>query len=136
MGNWPLLKYVNEEDDRHILCEIHKGICGSHIGSKALVRKAIRYGYYLPTMKKDSVNLVKACTKCQIYANEHHIPMSENYTLGTPILFDQWGIDLLGPSLKAIGGKNHLIIAIEHFTRCIEVKALVTITTRKVKEFF
>ncbi|KAI5648853.1 hypothetical protein M9H77_34858 [Catharanthus roseus] len=43
MDNYPLLKCVNEEDGRYVLCKIHKGICGSHIESRALVTKAMSY---------------------------------------------------------------------------------------------
>lgn len=82
------------------------------------------------------MNLVKKCTKCQIHANEHHFPMSEYHSFGTLIPFVQWAIDILGPFLKTSIGKNYLILAIDHFTRWIEVKALASIIARKVKEFF
>lgn len=62
--------------------------------------------------------------------------MSEYHTFDTQIPFAQWGIDLLGPFPKAVGGMNHLVVVIDHFTRWIEVKALATITLRKVKDFF
>lgn len=81
MGSWPLLKCISEEDDRYVLQEIHEGIYGSHIGSKALVSKSIRYRYYWSTMKKDYINLVKTCTKCQIHTNKHHILMSNTTPL-------------------------------------------------------
>lgn len=62
--------------------------------------------------------------------------MSEYHTFGTPNPFAQWGIDLLGPFSKALAGKNYLIVAIDHFTQWVEVRALATITAKKVKEFF
>ena len=34
------LKRVCREDGKELLAEIHRGICGSHIGSRALVGKA------------------------------------------------------------------------------------------------
>lgn len=46
------------------------------------------------------------------------------------------GIDLLGPFTKALAGKNYLVVAIDRFTKWIEVKALASIATKKVKEFF
>lgn len=62
--------------------------------------------------------------------------MNLYHIYGMLILFAQWGIDLLGPFPKAVAGKNHLAVAIDHFTRWIEVKALASITTWKVKDFF
>lgn len=91
---------VNTEERKYLLWEIHESICGSYIGTKVLVNKALWYGYYWATMKEDSANSVKTCTKCQVHANEHHIPMSEYHTLGTLIPFAQWGIYLLGLFLR------------------------------------
>ncbi|KAI5653314.1 hypothetical protein M9H77_30501 [Catharanthus roseus] len=41
-GEYEALLFVNEKDGKHVLCEIHEGICGSHIVSQALVTKIIR----------------------------------------------------------------------------------------------
>lgn len=44
-------------------------------------------------------------------------------------------MDLLGPFLKREVGK-HLVVAIDYFTRWAEVKALASITSKQVQEFF
>ncbi|KAI4996920.1 hypothetical protein ZWY2020_052262 [Hordeum vulgare] len=43
------LKCIPQEDGLKLLTEIHGGICGSHIGSRALVVKAFWQGFYWPT---------------------------------------------------------------------------------------
>ena len=40
------LKCICREEGKKLLAEIHKGMCGSHIGSRALVGKAFRQGFY------------------------------------------------------------------------------------------
>ena len=40
------LKWVCWEEGNELLAEIHKGMCGSHIGSRALVGKAFLQGFY------------------------------------------------------------------------------------------
>jgi hypothetical protein len=40
------LKCICREEGKELLAEIHKGMCGSHIGSRALVGKAFRQGFY------------------------------------------------------------------------------------------
>ncbi|GAU40531.1 hypothetical protein TSUD_366960 [Trifolium subterraneum] len=50
----PLLKCVEEARVEFILQEIHEGINGQHIGGRALARKALRAGYYWPTMQNDA----------------------------------------------------------------------------------
>ena len=39
------LKCIPREDGLELLAEIHGGICGSHIGSRALAGKAFRQGF-------------------------------------------------------------------------------------------
>ena len=50
----PLLKCIGKEDGNYVLREVHEGICGNHIGARALVSKTLRQGYYWPTMLKDA----------------------------------------------------------------------------------
>ncbi|KAI5444954.1 hypothetical protein KIW84_013292 [Lathyrus oleraceus] len=55
----PLLKCVEEEKVPDILGEIHRGINAQHLGGRSLARKALRAGYYWPTMQNDSKEHVK-----------------------------------------------------------------------------
>jgi len=55
----PLLKYISQTEGRELLQEIHSGICGSHIGPRALSTKALRQGFYWPTHIKDAEEIVK-----------------------------------------------------------------------------
>jgi hypothetical protein len=54
----PLLKCIGPEKVGYVLAEIHKGSCGHHVRAKSLARKALRAGYFWPTMSKNvnSVN--------------------------------------------------------------------------------
>jgi transposase InsO family protein len=49
--------------------------------------------------------------------------------------FSPWRLDLVGPFKKAKGGFTHIFIAVDKFTKWIEVKHEVSITTAKVVEF-
>ena len=44
------LKYVNEEEAKYILDEIHEGLCGDHVGPRSLVSKVIRICYFWPIL--------------------------------------------------------------------------------------
>ena len=46
-----------------------------------------------------------------------------------------WGMDILGPFPMASGQRKFLVVAIEYFTKWIEVKALKKITTKQVTKF-
>ena len=41
-----ILKCIVGKDADYVLREIHEGVCGSHIGARALAGKALRQGYY------------------------------------------------------------------------------------------
>ena len=65
----PYLRCLNSEEADYVIREVHEGICGNHSGSRSLVHKLIRVGYYWPTMQKDAQTYVKACDKCQRFSN-------------------------------------------------------------------
>ncbi|XP_050242332.1 uncharacterized protein LOC126691322 [Quercus robur] len=55
----PYLKCVDEDEAKYILEEVHGGICGDHAGSRSLVNKVIRAGYFWPTMQGDAADIVR-----------------------------------------------------------------------------
>ena len=60
----PLLKCVDLEQGNNILQEIHKGVCGNHAGGQSLAYKALRQGYFWPTIRTDAINFARKCDKC------------------------------------------------------------------------
>jgi hypothetical protein len=49
--------------------------------------------------------------------------------------FSTWGLDLVGPFKKAKGGFTHIIVAVDKFTKWIEVKTTASIIVAKAVEF-
>ncbi|GKA10453.1 reverse transcriptase domain-containing protein [Tanacetum coccineum] len=111
---------------------IPQGILCLALLSSAVVRKAIRQGYYWPTMHEDAKKEIEKCDPCQIHAPVSRLPK----TLMTPIMvpwpFYQWGMDILGPLSPAKGGAKFVIVAIDYYTKWIEAKLLVKITGKRV----
>ena len=56
------------EEGQEILHEIHEGDYGHHAGSKSLVAKAFRHGFYWLTAHADAEDLVSRCDGCQKFA--------------------------------------------------------------------
>jgi hypothetical protein len=52
------MKCVHSATRRQLLDEIHAGQCGVHATSRTLVGKAFRFGFYWPTTKNDTTELV------------------------------------------------------------------------------
>ncbi|KAK3026399.1 hypothetical protein RJ639_042609 [Escallonia herrerae] len=65
-----------------------------------------------------------------------HTPTVPLSILTSPIPFAMWGMDILGPFPVATGQRRFVIVAIDYFTKWIEVEALATITALKCEEFF
>ncbi|CAJ2637946.1 unnamed protein product [Trifolium pratense] len=131
----PLLRCVEESEVASILGEIHEGINGQHIGGRSLARKALRAGFYWPTMQADAKEHVKKCDKCQRHGDMHLAPPNELKTLSSPWPFSWWGMDLLGPFPTAAGQNKYLIVAVDYFTKWIEAEPLAHITTFNVLRF-
>ena len=70
----PILKCIAGEDADYVLREVHEGECGNHIGARALAGKALRQGYYWPTMLRDAIELVRKCKVCQEQSKISHLP--------------------------------------------------------------
>lgn len=53
----------------------------------------------------------------------------------SPWSFAQWGADLIGPLPKGRGGAAYTIVAVDYFTKWVEVEALNNITEKKTTDF-
>jgi ribonuclease HI len=63
----PLLKCMSRTEGIELMKEIHAGLCGSHIGSRPLLGKVFRQGFYWLKAASDAADLVqnyKNCQKC------------------------------------------------------------------------
>ena len=86
-------------------------------------RKALRVGYYWPTLQKDAYNIVRACDKCQHFANVQTRPKETMTPISSPWPFAQWGIDIVGPFLLGKKQLRFLIVAFDYFTKWVRSRA-------------
>ncbi|XP_052185187.1 uncharacterized protein LOC127796825 [Diospyros lotus] len=129
----PLLKCLGPRETNYALTEVHSGVCGEHLGGRALAAKILRAGFFWPTLQHDAQAKVKECDKCQRHAPIHSAPISQLQPTFQPIPFAQWGLDILGPFPQATGQRKFLLVATNYFTKWIEAEALATINARKVE---
>ena len=59
---------------KELLQDIQEGICGAHIGARALVSKSLRQGFYWTTALRDATELVNTCNASQLHAKAIHQP--------------------------------------------------------------
>ena len=113
----PYLRCLGNEEADYVLREVHEGICGNHLGSRSLVHKFMRAGYYWFTMQKDAETYVKTCDKCQRFSNIIRQLTEEPTPMTAPWPFAQWGLDIMGPFLIAVQQLKFLEVGIDYFTK-------------------
>jgi hypothetical protein len=62
--NGMMMRCISREEAIQLLEDIHKGVCGSHLSWRSIIRKAFRHGFYWPTAMDDAMEVIK---KCQDY---------------------------------------------------------------------
>jgi transposase InsO family protein len=84
----------------------------------------------------DATRIVRTCKGCQFYARQTHLPAQAPQTIPITWSFVVWGLDLVGPLQKAPGGYTHLLVAIDKFSKWIEVRPLNGIRFEQAVAFF
>jgi hypothetical protein len=72
----PLHKCLSRTEGIELMREIHAGLCGSHIGSRPLLGKVFRQGFYWPKAASDAAELVQKYENCQKFARDQKQPSS------------------------------------------------------------
>jgi hypothetical protein len=93
----PLLKCLSRAEGIELMKEIHACLCGSHIGSRPLLGKVFRQGFYWPKAASDAAELVQKCEGCQKCARDKKQPSSLTQLIQPTWPLQRWGLDLLGP---------------------------------------
>ncbi|KAI5311704.1 hypothetical protein L3X38_040877 [Prunus dulcis] len=131
----PYLRCLTPEEGHYVLREIHEGICGNHSGARSLAHKAIRQGYFWPSLHTDAQTFTQKCDKCQRFANIPQLPAEPLTAMVSPWPFAQWGLDLIGPMLEGKGQVKYAVVAVDYFTKWAEAEALATITAARIESF-
>ncbi|GJU71406.1 putative ribonuclease H-like domain-containing protein [Tanacetum coccineum] len=119
----------------YVLRETYEGSYSMHADTRSVMAKALRIGYYWPTMHKDARTLIRSCQDCQVYKHVPRNPQQKLTPITSPWSFYKWGIDIAGPFLEGPGKVKILIMAMDYFIKWIEAKPLTTITGNQIKNF-
>ncbi|GAA0164280.1 hypothetical protein LIER_19956 [Lithospermum erythrorhizon] len=131
----PLLQCVSTNDIPRVFAEIHEGWCRSHIGARLLAIKVTRARYYWPTLIKDALSYVKRCDAYQRLGNAPQQPASNLTPVISPIPFAMWRVDLVGKLPNKKGGVEFAIVAVDYFSKWVEVVPLKKTRGEEVTHF-
>jgi transposase InsO family protein len=131
-----LQRCVPIPEGRELLRDIHAGICGHHAAPRTLVGNAFRQGFYRPTAVADASEIVRTREGCQFYARKSNLPAHALQTIPVTWPFAVWGLDIVGPVWKAPGGFTHLLVAIDKFSKWVEVRPITNLRAEQAVTFF
>ena len=119
---------------KSILREAHDIPTSGHQGQDSTFRKTSEI-YFWPQMKADIVDYVKSCQICQKRDRK------KGETALQPIKkfpkpFYQVGMDVMGPLPMTMSGKRYIVIAVDHFTKWVEIRALESNDAQSIASFF
>jgi hypothetical protein len=100
------------------------------------VGNAFRQSFYWPTAVADASEIVRTCEGCQFYACKTDLPAHILQTIPVTWPFAVWGLDIIGPLRKAPGGYTHLLVAIDKFSKWVEVRPITNLRAEQAVTFF
>jgi transposase InsO family protein len=121
---------------RELLRDIHAGVCGRHAAPRTLVGNVFRQGFYWPTAVTDASEIVRTCEGRQFYARKSNLPALVLQTIPVTWPFTVWGLDIIEPLRKAPGGHTHLLVAINKFSKWVEVRPIANLKAEQAVTFF
>ncbi|GAA0140357.1 hypothetical protein LIER_01721 [Lithospermum erythrorhizon] len=87
------------------------------------------------TLYEDAVEYVKRYDVCQIMQSIPRHPVTEMSLVVCPILFSMWDNDLVGQFLKPPVRYKDVVVAVDYFSKWVEVASLRSMTAEAIKEF-
>jgi transposase InsO family protein len=100
------------------------------------VGNAFHQGFYWPTAVADASEIVHTCEGCQFYARKTNLPAYALQTIPVTWPFPMWGLDIIGPLWKALGSYTHLLVAIDKFSKWVEVHLITNLRAEQAVTFF
>lgn len=130
-----LLRYVIPQQGNYIIQEIHERACGDHSGIWSLAFKMVRQHDYWPMLHVVVLKLVNKCDQCQRFSSVPKLSAKLLTPIIIPLLFAQWGLDLIGPMPQGKRQVNYIVVVVDYFTKWVEVEAFTTVTVAELKHF-
>jgi ribonuclease HI len=91
-----LLKWLDKDQARVAMGEVHEGICGTHQSAHKMKWLLRRAGFYWPTMINDCFRYYNGCEACQKFGNIQLAPAAMLHPIVKRWPFRGWGLDFIG----------------------------------------
>ena len=115
------------------LRQLHDAPLAGHLGQDNTYHQVSQH-YYWPGMKKDIIRYVQTCKICQKRQRRRgEAPLEPIQKYPEP--FYQIGVDVMGPLPRTPTGKRYIVVAVDHFTKWVEARALEEADAQSIVQF-
>jgi hypothetical protein len=108
---------LTHEEAELVLIDCQKGACGGHLSGLATTQKILRVSYFWPIIFKDCIKVVKKCHPYHVFTQK----MCSHIALLHPVItvgpFTKWGVDFVDCNPTSARGHQHIIVAVDYFTK-------------------
>nr|GFB61761.1 reverse transcriptase domain-containing protein [Tanacetum cinerariifolium] len=122
---------VHGKEALDILVACHNKPTGGHHGANLTAKKVFHAGFFWPTIYKDAYEFVKNYDSCQRQGKILQRDEMPQNSIQTCEIFDDWGIDFMGPFPSPRGSK-YILMAVDYLSKWVEAKALPTNDARVI----
>ncbi|XP_071932964.1 uncharacterized protein [Coffea arabica] len=122
------LKCVTFEEGDYVLREVHESLYTTHVGFRVLAKKCLFLGYYWPSVFRDAAALVQQCRACQGARPAASPTNSGDGPHPQFLAFSPVENRPSGAFSQVFGRYEHLVVAIDYFTKWMEAEPLATIS--------
>ncbi|GKB84276.1 reverse transcriptase domain-containing protein [Tanacetum coccineum] len=114
---------VHGQEAVDILTACHNGPTKGHHGANYTTKKVFNFGFYWPTIYRDTHDLVTRCDACQRQGKISQRDKMPQNTIQVCEIFDVCGIDFMGlfPSSR---GNKYILVAVDYLSKWVEAEVL------------
>jgi transposase InsO family protein len=124
---------INRHKMKETLKKTHDHPLSGHQGQETTYLKTAEV-FYWPGMKKDVQEYIRTCQICQKRERKKgETPLEPIKKITLP--FYQVSIDVMGPLPITLSDKRYIVVAIDHFTKWIEARALEQADAQSIVQF-
>jgi hypothetical protein len=122
------------EERRALVFRMHEDL--GHSGEQRLLAEICRW-YFWHYRTEDVKSVVRSCRQCQLVKNEGSIRSGDERLKSIPIcdLFYRVAMDTAGPLPETKAGNKYILVAINHYSKWCEAKAVVDHGARTATKF-
>ena len=128
-----LHRVIPHHQKNQLLHQTHDHPLSGHQGQENTYLRTAKL-YYWPRMETDIKEYVRTCETCQKRERKRGEAPLEPIKKGIKP-FHQVGIDIMGPLPRSLTGKRYVVVAVDHFTKWVEARALEEADAQSIASF-